>query len=104
MQLQNNRHTSGEDVVAYLWRSKMLADELAAAGASIPSRVFNAMIYNNLGAEYGEIVIDCLGRPASIGWVRQTTRDDGVPSNPSENEAAGRRDGESDFGWKSGSF
>lgn len=54
MQLQNTKHT-GNDIMYFLHRSKLLADKLAAFGVIVPLRIFNAIIYSNLGADYGEV-------------------------------------------------
>lgn len=56
MQLQNTKHGSGEDVTTFLQRAKLIADELAAAGAPMLRQIFNATIYNNLGPDYGQAV------------------------------------------------
>lgn len=55
MQLQNTKHT-GNGIIYFLRRLKLLADKLAAFGVTIPLRIFNAIIYSNLWADYGEVV------------------------------------------------
>jgi len=55
MHLQNNKQ-GDEDVARYLRRTKLIADELSAAGAPVSLPVFNASVFNNLHPDFGQVV------------------------------------------------
>lgn len=43
-------------VATYLHQCKVLSDELAAASKTLDTELFNAIIFNNIGPEYLEVV------------------------------------------------
>jgi len=66
MQLHNTKQEPGEDVSKFLRRSKLIAEELAAAGAPVDSRVFNAAVFTNLQPNFSQAVMALVVRQAPV--------------------------------------
>ncbi|XP_020264107.1 uncharacterized protein LOC109840022 [Asparagus officinalis] len=66
-QLQNLQK-GDSSVSSYLSKAKYLADELAAAGQPMPLATFNAIVFNTLAAEYGEMISALSARTEPVSY------------------------------------